>query len=70
MKNHRKDTSHLKSNKNSLHSNRFKNDMEKKRGRGGGGGEKRKVEEKFNNATTTIKLLTFMFCIWKRIYFA
>ena len=66
MKNRWKDTGHLKSNKNSLHSNRFKNDMEKK----GGRGEKRKVEEKFNNATTTIKLLTFMFCIWKRICFA
>ena len=34
MKNRWKDTSHLKSNKNSLHSNRFKNDMEKEGGEG------------------------------------
>ena len=45
MKNHRKDTSHLKSNKNSLHSNRFKNDMGKKRGRGGGGGKNEKEKK-------------------------
>ena len=35
-----------------------------------GENEKRKAEEKFNNVTSTIKFFYFIFCIWKRIYFA
>ena len=35
-----------------------------------GKNEKRKILEKFNNVTTTVKFFTFIFCMWKRIYFA
>ena len=63
-KNHQKNASHLKNNKNSSHSKRYKKDIEKV-----GMNEKQKVREKFNNVTTTTKLFTLIFRIWKRIYF-
>ena len=49
--------------RDSSHNKRYKKDIEK------GGNEKRKVYEKFNDVTTTIKFFTFIFYIWKRIYF-
>ena len=62
-KNHQKDASHLKNKKN-LHMAKDARKALKK-----GENKNRKAQEEFNNVTTTI-FFTFIFCIWKRIYFA
>ena len=36
----------------------------------GRGGMKNEKHKESNNVTTTIKFFIFVFCIWKRIYFA
>ena len=50
----------LKNNKNSSQGKIYKKDIEKSG----------KMKNKINNESTTIKLFNFIFCIWKRIYFA
>ena len=58
-KNHQKDASHSKNNKNSSH---IRKTMKR--------GKMKNEKNKFNNVTTAIKLLTFIFSIRKSIYFA
>ena len=63
--NYQKDASHLKNNKNSSHGKRYKKDIEK-----GGKMKNGKHKKSLTNVTTSIKLFTFIFClfIWKMIY--
>ena len=60
-KNQQKDSSYLKSNKNSSNSKRYKKNIEKRR---------IKNEKYKKSLTAKIKFFTFIFHAWKRIYFA
>ena len=51
-----------KNDKNSSHNKRYKTDIGKR--------ERRKEMYQKSKVTATIRFFTFLFCTWKRIYFA